>query len=405
MDKTIAKKLWDALCAASDGKSASNKVFLMKTLMRMNMKEGSSVSLHLNEFNNVFSQLTSKGLNFDDEMKAIFLLCSLPSSWDTFNTAISNSTPGGTLMFSDVTSALVTEEIRRQSLDASGHGDAYMASGNRANSIGGLETFLQQLERDDERRVEDATGRVPLFLKQWSEYTDTPDMAWKRFINMKEVSAAKSHLQLFIPKQLIGKPESVQRVILRMYLGFITGHRVEITPDRYDCRYLYIVDGFGRCVCAMYRDIIAQILQEDEHLRLRVYEWKEAIECETVKEKPNLSLLGFMIEQHMITDILSNGIPLFGTEVVKCKEVHYFHAGAESRLPLVEGCILYEPNAFNYRHVDAIVRQSTTITESCEDLLTTKDVVERHGEVVSPATITGSRHTNNYRVSWETHIL
>ncbi|MCO5574796.1 hypothetical protein L7F22_028588 [Adiantum nelumboides] len=112
INKTTAKELWDALCAAWDGKSASNKVFLMKKLMRMNMKEGNSVSAHLNEFNNVFLQLTSKGLNFDDEMKAIFLLCSLPSSWDTFNTTTSNSAPPGkTLVFSDVTSVLLTEEI------------------------------------------------------------------------------------------------------------------------------------------------------------------------------------------------------------------------------------------------------------------------------------------------------
>ncbi|MCO5603231.1 hypothetical protein L7F22_057378 [Adiantum nelumboides] len=98
----------------------------MKKLKHMNMKEESSVSSHLNEFKNIFLQLTSKGLNFDDEMKAIFLLCSLPSSWDTFNTAISNSGPGKTLVFSDVTSVLLTKEIQHQSLDASGHGDAYM---------------------------------------------------------------------------------------------------------------------------------------------------------------------------------------------------------------------------------------------------------------------------------------
>ncbi|MCO5555241.1 hypothetical protein L7F22_008785 [Adiantum nelumboides] len=128
MDETTAKELWDALCAGWDGKSASNKVFLMKKLMRMNMKEGCSVSSHLNEFNNVFLQLTSKGLNFDDEMKAISLLCSLPLSWDTFNSTINNSAPGRTLVFNDVTSALLTEEIGRQSLDASGHGDAYKAS-------------------------------------------------------------------------------------------------------------------------------------------------------------------------------------------------------------------------------------------------------------------------------------
>ncbi|MCO5576301.1 hypothetical protein L7F22_030110 [Adiantum nelumboides] len=99
MDKTTAFELWDSLCSAWDGKSASNKVLLMmKKLMRLSMKEGSKVSSHLNEFNALYSQLTSKGLNFDDEMmKAIFLLCSLPASWDTFNTTISNSTHGGKL--------------------------------------------------------------------------------------------------------------------------------------------------------------------------------------------------------------------------------------------------------------------------------------------------------------------
>ncbi|MCO5611648.1 hypothetical protein L7F22_065902 [Adiantum nelumboides] len=111
MDKTTAFELWDSLCSAWDGKSASNKVFLMKKLMRLSMKEGSSVSSHLNEFNSLYLQLTLKGLNFDDEMKAIFLLCSLPASWDTFKTAISNSTHGGKLAFSDVTSKLITEEI------------------------------------------------------------------------------------------------------------------------------------------------------------------------------------------------------------------------------------------------------------------------------------------------------
>ncbi|MCO5613302.1 hypothetical protein L7F22_067578 [Adiantum nelumboides] len=115
------------ICSAWDGKRDSNKVSLMKKLMRLSMKEGSSVSSHLNEFNSLYSQLlTSKGLNFDDEMKDIFLLCLLPASWDAFNTAISNSTHGGKLAFSDVTSALLTEEIRCQSLDSGGHGNVYM---------------------------------------------------------------------------------------------------------------------------------------------------------------------------------------------------------------------------------------------------------------------------------------
>ncbi|MCO5599165.1 hypothetical protein L7F22_053265 [Adiantum nelumboides] len=130
IDKTIAFELWNSLCSAWDGKSASNKVFLIKNLMRLSMKEGSSVSSHLNEFNALYSQLTSKGLNFDDEMKAIFFLCSLPASWDTSNIAISNSTHGGKLAFDDVTSALFTEEIKHQSLDSRRHGDVYMVGGS-----------------------------------------------------------------------------------------------------------------------------------------------------------------------------------------------------------------------------------------------------------------------------------
>ncbi|MCO5550642.1 hypothetical protein L7F22_004131 [Adiantum nelumboides] len=130
MDKTTMFELWDSLCSAWDGKSASNKVFLMKNLMRLSMKEGSSVSSHLNEFNALYLRQSSKGLNFDDEMKAIFLLCSLPTSWNTFNTSISNSTHGGKLAFGDVTSGLLTEEIQRQSLDNGGHGDVYMAGGS-----------------------------------------------------------------------------------------------------------------------------------------------------------------------------------------------------------------------------------------------------------------------------------
>ncbi|MCO5557729.1 hypothetical protein L7F22_011300 [Adiantum nelumboides] len=69
--KTTAKDLWDSLCSAWESKSASNKVFLMKKLMKLSMKEGSTVSRLLNEFNSLFNQLTSQGFDFDDELKSI----------------------------------------------------------------------------------------------------------------------------------------------------------------------------------------------------------------------------------------------------------------------------------------------------------------------------------------------
>ena len=96
--------------------SASNRVFLMKRLFNMKMSEGGSVANHLNDFNTVTSQLSSVGVNFDDEVRALLFLCSLPESWNGLVMAISNSVSrSSTLNFDDVVSAILREEMRRKS--------------------------------------------------------------------------------------------------------------------------------------------------------------------------------------------------------------------------------------------------------------------------------------------------
>ena len=62
--------------------SASNKVFLIKHLFNMKILEGGSVAYHLNEFNTLTSQLSYTNVNFDDEVRALLILCSLPESWN-----------------------------------------------------------------------------------------------------------------------------------------------------------------------------------------------------------------------------------------------------------------------------------------------------------------------------------
>ncbi|MCO5550245.1 hypothetical protein L7F22_003728 [Adiantum nelumboides] len=84
------RDVWDKLCSNYENKIAINKVFLIKRLFDLRMKEEGTISTCINEFNIIFTQLTTQGLVFDDEIKCIFLLCSLPSSWDTFYTTISN---------------------------------------------------------------------------------------------------------------------------------------------------------------------------------------------------------------------------------------------------------------------------------------------------------------------------
>jgi len=92
--------------------SSSNKVFLMKRLFNIKMSEGGSVDDHLNEFNTVTSQLSSVGVTFDDEVRALLFLCSLPESWNGLVMAISNSISGSiTLKFDDVVDAILSEEM------------------------------------------------------------------------------------------------------------------------------------------------------------------------------------------------------------------------------------------------------------------------------------------------------
>jgi hypothetical protein len=80
-EKTM-KGLMDTLAKLYEKPSASNKVFLMKRLFNMKMSEGGSVANHLNEFNTVTNQLSSVKVDFDDEVRALLILCSFPERWN-----------------------------------------------------------------------------------------------------------------------------------------------------------------------------------------------------------------------------------------------------------------------------------------------------------------------------------
>ena len=70
-----AKELWKKLHDLYEKNTTSNKVFLMKKLYNLKMKEGASVAEHLNEFNIITSQLASIKIILYDEIRAILLMC------------------------------------------------------------------------------------------------------------------------------------------------------------------------------------------------------------------------------------------------------------------------------------------------------------------------------------------
>jgi len=57
--EATAKTLWDKLGTLYQSKYVVNKLFLRKKLYNLRMKDGDSVTEHLNAFNTVVSQLLS----------------------------------------------------------------------------------------------------------------------------------------------------------------------------------------------------------------------------------------------------------------------------------------------------------------------------------------------------------
>ena len=109
-EKTV-EGLWKKLHDLYEKNTTSNKVFLMKKLYNLKMKEGASVAEHLNAFNIITNQLASVKIILHDEIRAILLMCSMPDSWENLIVAMSTSTTTGTLKFDDVSNSLMTEEL------------------------------------------------------------------------------------------------------------------------------------------------------------------------------------------------------------------------------------------------------------------------------------------------------
>ena len=103
-----------ALSGMCENTSANNKVHLMKKLFNLKMAENASVAQHLNEFNTITNQLSYIEIDFDDEIRALIVLASLPNSWDAMRMTISNSTGKEKLKYNDIRDLILAEEIRRR---------------------------------------------------------------------------------------------------------------------------------------------------------------------------------------------------------------------------------------------------------------------------------------------------
>jgi len=87
--------------------------------MNLRYKEGKSISDHLSEFQGCFDQLSSMGVKFEDEILGLWLLNTLPDSWENIRVTLTNSVRSGVVTMDLVKTTILNKEVRRQTQKAS----------------------------------------------------------------------------------------------------------------------------------------------------------------------------------------------------------------------------------------------------------------------------------------------
>nr|KYP70932.1 Retrovirus-related Pol polyprotein from transposon TNT 1-94 [Cajanus cajan] len=113
-NETHARALWEKIESLYASKPGNNKLYLLNCLMNLRYRESSSISYHLNEFQGLLDQLFGMGIKFDNEVLGLWLLNTLPESWETFRVFITNSAPNGVVSLQAAKSGALNEEMRRK---------------------------------------------------------------------------------------------------------------------------------------------------------------------------------------------------------------------------------------------------------------------------------------------------
>ena len=89
-------------------------------------------------------------MNFDDEVRALLILCSFPESWNSLVMAVSNFVPSSnTLKFDDVFGVILSKEMRRKIIGET-LGNAFtMESRGRQMREEGAQEIMTSLKRED----------------------------------------------------------------------------------------------------------------------------------------------------------------------------------------------------------------------------------------------------------------
>ena len=89
---TDPNAVWEKLSTQFQKKTWANKLALRRRLHSLQLKEGQSVQEHVKALTEIFNELSVIGDNIEDEHSVIYLLASLPESYEMLVTALEANT-------------------------------------------------------------------------------------------------------------------------------------------------------------------------------------------------------------------------------------------------------------------------------------------------------------------------
>jgi hypothetical protein len=111
---TNTYEMWQKLESIFESKTSMNKASVIKNkLAKLEYWDGSSVTKHLNVFKWHINQLSTMKNNFEDEVKELLLLSSMPDSWNTLIASVSNLALDVKLTSEMVKNSMLNGEYRK----------------------------------------------------------------------------------------------------------------------------------------------------------------------------------------------------------------------------------------------------------------------------------------------------
>src|SRR3954470_20911818 len=111
-----ASAAWKKLEELYSAKSLTNRLYLKKKLYNLRMVEGTSVKLHLDEFNSIIMDLGNIDITVESEDQALTVLCPLPPSYETFVDTLLYGKDS--ILVDDVSNALKSKELKKSFSDS-----------------------------------------------------------------------------------------------------------------------------------------------------------------------------------------------------------------------------------------------------------------------------------------------